>query len=207
MADSYCVYKHTSPSKKVYVGVTSNEPEKRWNRGHGYSYNDHFWRAIQKYGWDNFDHEILECGISREEAYALEKAYIGSYNSTNPRYGYNVTEGGCGGMCGVRDTEETRKRKSVSARAGWEKRRDRYGESGGGNPIKHGLSRGRTRRQKVGHRKTPVDQCSLDGECFRHWESMCEIERELGIPTGKISECCHRKRGPYKGCIWKFAEV
>ena len=203
MANSHCVYKHTSPSGKVYIGVTSGKPEKRWNHGHGYAYNAHFWRAIVKYGWDNISHEILEYGLSREKAYALEREYIEYYKSTNPRYGYNITDGGCGGMCGIKDSEETRKRKSVSARVGWEKRRERYGESGG-NPIKNGLSR---HRSKVGHKKTPVVQYSLDGEYCRQWSSMCAIERELGIPTGKISECCHGKRGSCKGYIWKFLEV
>ena len=26
----WIVYKHTSPSGKVYIGITSNSPEKRW---------------------------------------------------------------------------------------------------------------------------------------------------------------------------------
>lgn len=34
--NSYVVYKRTSPSKKVYIGITSNAPEKRWKNGKGY---------------------------------------------------------------------------------------------------------------------------------------------------------------------------
>ena len=56
---NYCVYKHTSPSNKVYIGITSQEPERRWQNGYGYATQQLFWRAIQKYGWDNFKHEII----------------------------------------------------------------------------------------------------------------------------------------------------
>ena len=30
---SYTVYKHTSPSGKVYIGITCRKPEYRWNHG------------------------------------------------------------------------------------------------------------------------------------------------------------------------------
>lgn len=58
---NYCVYKHTSPSNKVYIGITSQEPERRWKNGNGYKKNLYFTKAIKKYGWDNFAHEILWC--------------------------------------------------------------------------------------------------------------------------------------------------
>lgn len=31
----YCVYKHTSPSGKVYIGITVQNPLYRWNKGNG----------------------------------------------------------------------------------------------------------------------------------------------------------------------------
>ena len=38
--DNYCVYIHTSPSGKMYVGQTCVEPEKRWGKdGSGYFEN------------------------------------------------------------------------------------------------------------------------------------------------------------------------
>ena len=65
----FCVYKHESPSGKVYIGVTSVVPERRWNSGYGYSAQVYFWRAIQKYGWNNFKHEILFSGLSKEASH------------------------------------------------------------------------------------------------------------------------------------------
>lgn len=38
--NNYCVYKHTSPSGKVYVGITKLKPKYRWNNGKGYTRGD-----------------------------------------------------------------------------------------------------------------------------------------------------------------------
>ena len=50
---SWLVYKHVSPSHKVYIGITHLLPSQRWCRGNGYKNNPMFYRAIKKYGWDN----------------------------------------------------------------------------------------------------------------------------------------------------------
>lgn len=90
----YIVYKHTSPCNKVYIGITSQSPEKRWQNGRGYIKNNHFWNAIQKYGWDNFKHEILYDNLTKEEACQKEIELIALYNSNNREYGYNISLGG-----------------------------------------------------------------------------------------------------------------
>lgn len=90
----YKVYMHTVPNGKVYIGVTSQEVDKRWNHGQGYRSNLHFWRAIQKYGWSNIRHEVLFEGLTKEEAFEKEIELISLYESNNPHYGYNHTEGG-----------------------------------------------------------------------------------------------------------------
>jgi len=92
----WCVYKHTSPSGKVYIGITSQKPEQRWRNGKGYKNNEHFFKAIQKYGWDNIKHEIIKDGLIKEEACELEKKLIEIYDSTNCDYGYNKSFGGEG---------------------------------------------------------------------------------------------------------------
>lgn len=101
---NYSVYIHTSPSGKMYVGQTSVEPEKRWNNGKGYlqkkngKYNQPaFARAIQKYGWDNFEHEIIANNLTKAEADNFEKLLINKLDTTNPKFGYNCKEGGSNG--------------------------------------------------------------------------------------------------------------
>ena len=36
MENTYCVYIHTAPNGKMYIGQTSQKPEARWNNGRGY---------------------------------------------------------------------------------------------------------------------------------------------------------------------------
>lgn len=102
----YCVYKHTSPSGKVYIGITSQEPEERWREGKGYISNEYFYRAICKYGWDNFEHEILFEKLTKEDACNKEIDMITLYDSTNLSKGYNLSTGGeCGAVGTVRSQE------------------------------------------------------------------------------------------------------
>lgn len=91
----YCVYCHTNKvNGKKYVGMTSQTPEKRWNNGKGYVNNKHFFRAIEKYGWHNFSHEILYTHLNKDEAEQLEIKLIKEYDSANPKKGYNIELGG-----------------------------------------------------------------------------------------------------------------
>lgn len=90
----YCVYKHTSPNGKSYIGMTKQTPEKRWQNGLGYRNQTRFYRAILKYGWENFTHEILANELSLSEAENLEKQLIAKHKSSDKRFGYNVESGG-----------------------------------------------------------------------------------------------------------------
>lgn len=105
---NYSVYCHTSPSNKKYVGISCNL-EKRWNNGKGYIKNYLFYRAIEKYGWDNFKHEILYNQLTLEEAGKIEKQLIAEWNLTNPQFGYNLREGGNGNF-----SNESRRLMSIS---------------------------------------------------------------------------------------------
>lgn len=93
--DTYSVYKHTNKyNNKIYIGITKQNPIKRWANGKGYKINSHFRNAIEKYGWDNFTHEILFNELSKEEACKLETKLILKYNSIDAKHGYNNTTGG-----------------------------------------------------------------------------------------------------------------
>lgn len=111
----YCIYKHTTPNGKVYIGQTCREPNIRWANGYGYRHQM-FYNAIQKYGWDKIIHEILFEGLSKEEADQKEIELIAYYDSTNPEKGYNIAFGGVSTL-GVKCLEET-KRKISEAHKG-----------------------------------------------------------------------------------------
>ena len=90
---TYVVYMHKNKvNGKVYIGQTCNI-NKRWLPS-AYSSSPHFYHAIQKYGWDNFEHKILKSKLTKAEADQLEIQLISQYNSMNPNYGYNMNEGG-----------------------------------------------------------------------------------------------------------------
>lgn len=109
--DNYTVYMHISPSGKRYIGITCRKPKHRWNNGKGYEGNKYFYSAINKYGWDNFEHIIIAKGLDGETAKWLEIELIKEWYTTNKNYGYNITLGGEGGN-GYKHTEEFKKRMS-----------------------------------------------------------------------------------------------
>lgn len=92
---TWTVYKHVSPSGKVYVGITSNI-HRRW-AANGYYYclkETIFSRALHKYGWDNFQHIVIAEGLTKQEASNLEKILIKEYKELG--ISYNITDGGEG---------------------------------------------------------------------------------------------------------------
>ena len=97
----WTVYIHTVPKElsgyewdKRYIGITSLDVNKRWGLSGGGYKDQMFYNAIQKYGWDNIRHEIIETNLSQEEANKKEIELIAYYNSNNKLYGYNMTKGG-----------------------------------------------------------------------------------------------------------------
>lgn len=108
--NNFTVYIHHTPNNKVYVGITQKKVFARWGKdGSGYSNQQLFWRAIQKYGWDNIEHEIVAENLSKEEACQMEIDLIAKYKSNNPDYGYNISFGGDVVQLGLTRTEEQRK--------------------------------------------------------------------------------------------------
>ena len=90
---NYLVYVHTNKiNGKKYVGQSSNIVERWRNGGKNYFSSIKVFRAIQKYGWENFTHEILYENLNKEAANKIERDLIRKYDSINN--GYNIQEGG-----------------------------------------------------------------------------------------------------------------
>lgn len=99
MENNYKIYCHLNKiNGKRYIGQTKTSVQKRWGHN-GYEYthkspNSLFAKAINKYGWDNFEHQILFENLTKEEANQKEIELIAFYKSNNKNYGYNLTAGG-----------------------------------------------------------------------------------------------------------------
>lgn len=88
----YLVYMHTAPNGKAYIGQTFDYQRRCWEHKKQKRCIA-FSRAIQKYGWDNFKHEVLKDSLTLEEANIWEKFYIERFNTIKPN-GYNIRTGG-----------------------------------------------------------------------------------------------------------------
>jgi hypothetical protein len=109
MNNNYSVYIHLFPNGKRYVGITANNPKKRWNYGVGYREQPRVYRAIKKYGWKNIEHIVLFSGLCKEEACQKEIELIKKYNTTSIKNGYNISFGGELGNIGTKRTEKQKK--------------------------------------------------------------------------------------------------
>lgn len=97
--DLCTIYKLTNKTNgKIYIGQTWRTLEERWDSGWGYANNTHLHSAINKYGKDNFEYEILRLADNQKLADDLERSYIFSLNTMNPEVGYNLETGGSNGI-------------------------------------------------------------------------------------------------------------
>ena len=116
----YCVYMHTSPSGKFYIGITRQKPIERWGSdGRGYLYKNKkgefrqpaMANAVIKYpNWNEWKHDIIAENLLSEEAKYMEQELIAKYQSDNSMYGYNISPGGEGFSL----SEETKRKISES---------------------------------------------------------------------------------------------
>lgn len=105
------VYKYTNKiNGKVYIGQTLHPEQRKENHKYAPT-NGVFHKAIRKYGWDNFDYEVL-CVVKKpdyKEAKELlnrvEILFISHYDSFNN--GYNMTIGGDQVMKSRKHSDET----------------------------------------------------------------------------------------------------
>lgn len=220
--ENYCVYRHTNIiNGKQYIGITMQDPESRWGiNGINYKSSPHFWNAITKYGWENFNHEVLYRHLSKIDACIAEKILIREYQTQNNKYGYNVMEGGSAPsipQC-VRDKMSVAMRgnkNGVGKECSMEKRR-KISESQKGRKLtdehrkklsnakkgKHHASPSQETRKKISdsHKKKAV-YCQELNEVF---PSIQECARSLGLQATLICACCKGKHKTTGGFHFQY---
>lgn len=183
---------------KVYIGQTRKQLRERIalhlceSKGNRLTY---FHKSINKYGLSNFDITILEEVDDNRLLDSLEIYRISYYDSTNRNKGYNLTKGGSGirpkrPNFSYQETEQTRKKRSQSAKLKWQSKeyRERY----------------------INSRKEckKVVQLDLNDNIIKTFSSISEAEKYIfGKKNCKLWEAlCKKKLSQvqFNNCIWKL---
>lgn len=227
----YTVYKHTAPNGKVYIGITGQKPEKRWKHGNGYKDNEHFYRAILKYGWENIKHEIVCTGLTKRQAGKVEQSLIKYFDSTNHDKGYNNSIGGEYGALGMHHSVATRKKLSKShkgkpsPRKGAHlsaKTRQKISEAHKGKYPGHGWEKGNipwnkgkkgkyhlcdvTRKRMSEANKGNAVKAVICVETGALYDSGVEAAKSIGVTNRAISNVVRGVNKTCGGYHWKYAE-
>lgn len=212
----YTVYQHKNKiNGKVYIGITSQKPEQRWgSQGCNYKSSPHFYSAIQKYGWDNFEHNILFTDLTKEQACLKEQELIKEYNSMNREFGYNSTSGGdiftmneetkqkisqamIGNQNGLgHPCSEEKKEKISNAQKGrkfTEEHKQKLSEAAKNRHVPCSEEKKQILKEKS-HKKSVYCE-----ELDKIFESVQECSRQLGIPATNISKLCNGRGKTLKG--------
>ena len=208
MRNKYKVYVHVNKANnKKYVGITSQTTSQRWRGGgSGYKNNKYFWNAIQKYGWDNFEHYVLFCGLDLQTASDIEQKLISEYKSNERLFGYNNSVGGEKPALGhtMKHTEETKRKMSLSQKG------RRHSKASREKMSKAQQGRKAWDKGCFGKDSPHVKliyKTDLQGNILAKYYGANEVIRELGHGSASnIGECCRGERKTAYGYKWKYAE-
>jgi group I intron endonuclease len=213
----FLVYCHKNKiNGKRYIGFTSyvHNPNRRWRDGLGYLNSHHkvFAAAIEKYGWENFEHEILECNIAtREEVNTREKYWIAKYHTYvgDPEcWGYNATVGGCGSKGRIVSEAEKEWRRQLklgtkrSHEALQKQSKTLKGRPQNMTPKKIAQLKacGELLSAAARKKRRPV-MCIETGE---RWDSLTEAALAIGVAETTIGACLHGRQKTVKGLHIKY---
>lgn len=221
----FIVYEHVNLfNNKRYIGITSQIPEVRWQRGSGYRENTTFFRAIKKYGWDNFEHNILYEGLSNREALEIESTLIKKYKSLG--VSYNISDGyeelgiskripiivyDTGGNyvgayisihkasieLGIPETNITMalsNKYNITQAKGYVFLKE-------GDNILDKLDKVNKRHSSA---RRPVIQLTKNGQILAEFNSVSDAANSLGCGTGSISNCLKGRYKTAAGYKWRY---
>lgn len=197
----FTIYRHVSPIGRVYVGITSQDVETRWRHGDNYRNSTYFKRAIRKYGWKNFKHEILFTNVEEERAKKLEIELIRHYKGLD--ISYNLTNGG-DGTNGYHHTNEYKQFKSQQMKEFFSTDKGKEICAKGGK-----TNLGKKYNRKSGFTKgdyqvRTVCQYSLEGVLLNKFKSISDASRKTGANNCQIGKCLKGKALTAKNFIWRY---
>ena len=222
---TYYVYMHINKiNNKAYIGLTSRtNPEYRWRKGDGYSTQPKFYRAILKYGWDSFEHIIIESNLSKAAAKQLERQLIKQYDTI--ANGYNVDEGGSANTHLKKAIYLIDKYKNILAEfscaedAAHELGLNASSITGCCNsPHRHLTLHGYlfcykdnydafVIKEKLCHPNSKkICQVSNTGKIIATYNSIQQAARLNNLSASHITACCKGKRNSIGGYFWSYVD-
>lgn len=222
---TYYIYKATNLiNGKVYVGQTVDFKQRVWQHLRCYEKEDCFFhQAIEKYGRNNFDFQIIDKTTNPIKATELENYYIEELKAYRP-YGYNTNLYGMCGFGGRPIVQLTLSGKYVA----------RYSSSGYAEKTKgfsntsilycckdkqkshkgfmfmfedDYLKNGAKKYIKPkAHNKKKVIQCDLKGNYISEFDSLQEASIKTGVRRTSISCCVAHSYKSAGGYIFVYAD-
>lgn len=230
----YTIYMHIFPDDKVYIGMTRQKMARRWRSdGSGYVGQPQVWDAIEKFGWENVQHEIIATCLTRYEAEHMERNLVELYKANDVDHGYNIDYGGQGvGRVAQRTkdklseintgripTDEQRLHMSIAqtGRHHPDEVKRKISESNKGKKMsdeaKRKLSETGKRnpacrenlKKAVEANCKPILRYSVDtGEFIARYESSVEACKEFTFTSSLISAAAKGKKNQIAGSVWVF---
>lgn len=216
----YCIYVHINKiTKKMYIGQTKNYNRRCFPAN--YKGCIKFYYAIEKYGWENFDHIILIDNLTIEEANLLEEELIKKYNTIEE--GYNLKSGGLNNIYSEESKQkmsEAKKKPIICVETGqiYESELEiqkifGYAVANISACCRHILHSaygyqwefyepGKKYSKRTDKRKKAVFCIELN----QTFNSAAEAARELNLQRPNISRCCEGKLNTTGGYHWKFID-
>lgn len=206
------IYKITNKiNGKCYIGQ-STDIDDRWakHRSRPFQENDKsydtcLYRAIRKYGLDNFIFEVIE-ECAYDKLNEREIFYIDFYNSHCTKHGYNMTFGGEGGI--KRDNKkicdmwnEGHTISKIAKELGCSR-----------NTVKNTLKQfgkydtNEIKNRWVKQNSRSINQYDINFNLLKTWNSARQAEKELGIDHSGIGDCCNYMIKQSGGFKWRYAE-
>lgn len=182
-----CVYRLTFPDESVYIGRTDGNPEDRWRGGWGYDPSSMVFKSIFYFGWANVKKEILEDGLTHEEAKNSEKNQITVHsalctvinNYDNPAHSF--------------DSNHQFDPDKAHAEANYQLLN---------RNTKDGYLLRKNNKfiiplvpKPYGSYRCPIDVFNLAGEYLYTYPNAKVASQELNVTHGSITSCCKGERG------------
>ena len=163
-----------------------------------------FYRAIQKYGWDGFEHYIVASKLTLAEANRFEELLIQQLNTMNPKYGYNLKSGGENNCLSKETKQKIGNGNRGKRRTAEHKEAVRRAHKGTFHTEeqKRKISNGNIRRNVECIENWCVVQYDKSGILKYMYNSVTEASCQTGINPHAINNCLAKDAKSAGGYMW-----